>query len=114
MDGRQIAIKGGGRREATENDYPLTPVSNSVSKRMPIWLGSLSNEEREKRKKLGQKIIPLKNLKPWGKPVNLFAQAQYGEVLAWLETGASEESRRWWKHTYPQLIWEPEGPLSTR
>ena len=62
----------------------------------------------------GQQVVPLQNLQPWGEAVSLFAQQRQGEVLAWLETGASAESQRWWRHTYPQLVWEPEGPLAPR
>ena len=56
----------------------------------------------------------LQNLQPWGKAVTLFAREQPNTVLAWLETGASDESQRWWQHTYPQLVWEPKGPLAPR
>ena len=93
---------------------PLTPVTNSVSKRLPLWLGSLPEEERQRRVAKGQQVVPLQNLQPWGEAVSLFAQQRQGEVLAWLETGASAESQRWWRHTYPQLVWEPEGPLAPR
>ena len=30
------------------------------------------------------------------------------------ETGASADSQRWWQQTYPQLVWEPKGPLAAR
>ena len=93
---------------------PLTPVTNSVSKRLPLWLGPLPDEERQRREAQGQRVVPLENLQPWGETVTLFAQQRPDAVLAWLETGASEESQRWWKHTYPQLVWETKGPLAPR
>ena len=96
----------------TEDYAPLTPVANSVYKRMPIWLGALPDAERQRREAQGQRIVPLQSLDPWGKAVSLFAQAESNEVLAWLEAGASEKSRRWWQHIYPQLVWDPKGPLA--
>jgi len=93
---------------------PLTPVTNSVSKRLPLWLGPLPDEERQRREAQGQQVVALHNLQPWGETVTLFAQERPDAVLAWLETGASEESQRWWKHTYPQLVWETKGPLAPR
>ena len=59
-------------------------------------------------------MIPLENIQPWGKAAILFARTNPAEVLAWLENGTSEESQRWWQHTYPQLVWEPQGPLAPR
>ena len=93
---------------------PLTPVTNSISKRLPLWLGPLPDAERQRREAQGQQVVPLHNLQPWGETVTLFAQQRPDAVLAWLETGASEESQRWWKHTYPQLVWETKGPLAPR
>ena len=92
----------------------LTPTSNSVCKRLPLWLGSLSDSERQRREYQGQRVIALQDLQPWGEAVNLFANEKPEEVLAWLENGASSESQHWWKHTYPQLVWEPQGPLAPR
>ena len=97
-----------------ETRTPLTPVGNSVSKRLPLWLGSLPDAERQRREAEGQRVVALQSLQPWGKAVTLFARARPGKVLAWLENGASAESQRWWLHTYPQLVWEPEGPLAPR
>ena len=97
-----------------EAQTALTPVTNSVCKRLPLWLGSLSDEERQKLEAKGQRVVAIQNLQPWGKAVNLFSKEKPGEVLAWLESGASEESQRWWQHTYPQLIWEPKGPLASQ
>ena len=95
-----------------EAHAPLTPVTNSVSKRLPLWLGSLPDAERQRREAQGQRVVPLQNLQPWGEAVSLFAWGRPGEVLAWLETGASADSQHWWQHTYPQLVWEPKGPLA--
>lgn len=97
-----------------EAQTPLTPVTNSVCKRLPLWLGSLPDVERQRRESQGQRVVPLQNLQPWGEAVTLFAREGPREVLAWLETGASAESQRWWQHTYPQLVWEPKGPLAPR
>jgi predicted O-linked N-acetylglucosamine transferase (SPINDLY family) len=91
---------------------PLTPVTNSVSRRLTLWLGSLPDEERQRRESHGQRVVPLRNLQPWGEAVSLFTQERPGAVMAWLETGASAETQRWWQHIYPQLVWEPEGPLT--
>ena len=93
---------------------PLTPVSNSICKRIPLWLGPLTDEELQRREAQGQQVIPIQSLHPWGKTVTLFAREELEGVMAWLETGASEESQRWWQHTYPQLLWEPQGPLAPR
>ena len=93
---------------------PLIPVSNSVSRRLPLWLGPLPEAERDKREAEGQQVIPLQNLQPWGTAVSLFSQERPNSVLAWLETGASAKSQQWWQHTYPQLVWETEGPLAPR
>jgi len=93
---------------------PLTPVTNSVNLRLPLWLGPLPDAEREAREARGQRVVPLQNLQPWGRAVSLFSKGQSNNVLAWLETGASAESQRWWQHTYPQLMWTPEGPLAPR
>ena len=92
----------------------LTPISNSVSRRLPLWLGSLPDAERQRREAQGQRVIRLHKLQPWGEAVALFAQEQTDDVLIWLETGASEENQRWWKHTYPQLVWDHKGPLAER
>ena len=97
-----------------ETFTPLTPVTNSVSKRLPLWLGSLSDAERQRWEAQGQQVVRLQNLQPWGEAVHLFAGKRPGEVLAWLETGASADSQRWWQQTYPQLVWEPTGPLAAR
>ena len=91
-----------------------TPVTNSISKTLPLWLGPLSETEREKWESRGQRVVPLHNLQPWGEPVSLFAQERPSEVLAWIENGASMESQYWWKRTYPQLVWEPMGPLAPK
>ena len=93
---------------------PLTPVANSVSKRLPLWLGSLTDSERKRLEAQGKRVVPLHNLHPWGEAVNLFAQKKEGEVLAWIETGASAQSQNLWQYVYPQLIWEPKGPLATQ
>ena len=90
----------------------LTPVTNSVIKQLPLWLGPLPDAERQQREARGQRVVPLSSLEPWGEAVTLFARERPSEVLAWLETGASAESQRWWQHTYPQLVWEPTGPLA--
>ena len=92
----------------------LTPITNCVIKRLPLWLGSLPDAERLRREAQGQRVVRLQNLQPWGDAVNLFAREQSGEVLAWLESGASTESQRWWQQIYPQLVWEPQGPLAER
>ena len=94
----------------------ITPVTNSVNRRLPIWLGPLPDEERQAREAQGQRVIPLQNLQPWGTAVSLFSREgeQSNSVLAWLESGASPESQRWWQHTYPQLVWEKEGPLASK
>ena len=97
-----------------EHRIPLTPVSNSVTKRLPLWLGSLPDGERQRREAQGERVVALHNLQPWGEAVTLFAQKQPGEVLAWIETGASAKSQQWWKRIYPQLVWEPKGPLAAR
>ena len=97
-----------------ETRTQLTPVTNSVSKRLPLWLGSLSDAERQREEAQGQRIVPLQNLRPWGEAVSLFSRERPGDVLAWLESGASEESQSWWQQTYPQLVWELKGPLASR
>ncbi len=90
----------------------LTPITNSVCKRLPLWLGSLPDAERKQREYRGQQVVQLQNLQPWGEAVTLFAKKRPEEVLIWMEQGASSESQRWWKHTYPQLVWETQGPLA--
>ena len=102
------------QRHNRENSAPLTTVTNSVIKRLPLWLGPLPDTERQHREAQGQRVVPLQNLQPWGEAVTLFARKKPYEVLAWLETGASSESQDWWKHTYPQLVWDTQGPLATR
>ncbi len=92
----------------------ITPVTNSVSRRLPIWLGPLPDKERKQREAQGQRVVPLRNLEPWGTAVSLFSQERHDTVLAWLETGASAKSQQWWKHVYPQLVWDLEGPLAPR
>ena len=92
----------------------LTPVSNSVYKRLPLWLGRLPDKERQKLETQGKQVIALQNLHPWGEAVSSFARCQPDDVVVWLETGASEESLRWWQQTYPQLLWELRGPTAPR
>ena len=92
----------------------LTPVSNSVNKRLPLWLGYLPDMERQRLEAQGKRVIALQNLHPWGEAVSSFAKYRPDDVLVWLETGASEESLRWWQQTYPQLLWELRGPLAPR
>ena len=89
-------------------------MSNSISQRLPLWLGPLPDAERQKREAQGQQVVELQNLKPWGEAVLLFAQKKPNHVLAWLEKGASTKEQDWWQKIYPQLLWEPEGPLATR
>ena len=79
-----------------------------------LWLGSLTDAERKRREAQGQRVVRLKSLQPWGEAVALFAEEQPREVMAWVEAGASLESQRWWQQTYPQLVWETEGPLASR
>ena len=98
--------------EKTEDRSTGVAVTNSPNRRLPLWLGPLPDVERKAREARGQRVIPLQNLRPWGKAVSLFSREEPNTVLAWLETGASAESLRWWQHTYPQLVWEPEGPLA--
>ena len=69
----------------------LTPVTNSTCKQIP-WLGSLSDEERQRLEAQGQRVVRLNKLQPWGKAVTLFAREKPGEVMAWLENGASEHA----------------------
>ena len=64
----------------------LSSVANSISRRLPLWLGPLPDAEREQREARGQKVVPLRSLQPWGKAVSLFAREQPSQVLAWLET----------------------------
>ena len=85
-----------------------------MSKRLPLWLGSLPDAERHKREAQGQRVVPIQHLQPWGEAVSLFARERPGKVLVWLESGASLDSQRWWQYTYPQLIWEPMGPMAPR
>ena len=92
----------------------LTPVNNSVYKRLPLWLGALPDEERQQREARGQRVVPLENLQPWGEAVSLFAKEKPDKVLVWLEVGASADSQHWWQQTYPQLVWNQEGPLAPR
>ena len=92
------------------NQNQLTPVANSVCKRISLWLGPLSNTERQSRESNGQRVVQIHNLQPWGETLKVFTQQQ--PEMAWLEKGASEKDQRWWHHTYPQLVWEPQGPLS--
>ena len=65
----------------------LTPVTNSVSKRLPLWLGPIPGAERKRLEALGKRIIALKSLEPWGEAVTLFAQERPNKVLVWLEKG---------------------------
>ena len=88
-------------------------MTNSTCKKIPLWLGSLSDEEYQQLEARGQRGC-IQTLQPWGKAVTLFAQEKPEEVMVWLENGASEESMRWWQFTYPQLLWDPKGPLATR
>ena len=92
----------------------ITPITNSVYKRLPLWLGPLSKAEQQKREANGQRVIPLQSIRPWGEAVALFANEDPKQILAWLEEGATIDSQLWWQHTYPQLVWETEGPLATR
>ena len=92
----------------------LTPVSNSVNKRITLWLGELTENDRQRLEAMGRRIVPIQGLQTWGATVSLFAKNQHNELVAWLEKGASAESQHWWKSTYPQLIWELEGPLASR
>jgi len=90
----------------------VSPITNSISKRLPLWLGPLPDAERQRWEAQGQRVVRVQNLRPWGKAVSLFAKEQPGKVLVWLEKGASRQSQQWWKDTYPQLMWEPKGPLA--
>ena len=111
IDARQKVWRQSNR---AEDRAPLIPVTNSVCRRLPLWLGSLPDEERQRREAQGQRVVPLESLRPWGKAVTLFARERPEDVLALLETGATAESLRWWQNTYPQLIWEQEGPLAPK
>ena len=99
------------QNNTTDICAPSAPITNSVAKRLPLWLGALPDAERQRRISQGQRVVALQNLQAWGEAVTLFANEQPGEVLVWIENGASVESQRWWKHTYPQLVWETKGPL---
>ena len=89
-------------------------MSNTVCKRLPLWLGSLPDAERQRREAQGERVVPLKNLEPWGEAVTLFAQQKPEKVLAWIENGVSLKSQHWWQRIYPQLVWDTEGPLAPR
>ncbi len=110
-DGKQQAWR---QRCTAEDRAPLTPITNSICRRITLWLGSLPDSVRKDRETRGQRVVELRNLQPWGEPVSLFDREKPNQVFAWIEGGASEESQRWWQHTYPQLIWETEGPLAQR
>ena len=56
----------------------------------------------------------LQSLRPWGEAVTLFAQAEPMQCFGLAGKGASTESQHWWKQTYPQLMWDTEGPLASR
>ena len=66
----------------------LTPVTNSVCKRLPLWLGPLPDAERQRREAQGTRVVPLQNLQPWGRSSDPICKEQQGEVLAWLENGS--------------------------
>ena len=70
---------------STKRHTASTPVSNTVCKRLPLWLGSLPDAERQRREAQGERVVPLKNLEPWGEAVTLFAQQKPEKVLAWIE-----------------------------
>ena len=91
----------------------ITPITNSVSRRLPIRWPTTGCRTKTTEAQ-GQRVVPLRNLEPWGIAVSLFSQERHDTVLAWLETGASEKSQQWWKHVYPQLVWDLEGPLAPR
>ena len=59
----------------------LTPVINSVYKRLPLWLGPLPDAERKLVEAQGQQVVALENIQPWGKAVGLFAGKHPGKVL---------------------------------
>ena len=111
---RDTKQKAWSRPNRSEEVAPLTPVLNSVYKRLPLWLGSLPDAERKKVEAQGKHVIPIQSLKPWGKIVSLFTNKHPEKVLVWLETGANEDEQRWWKYIYPQLVWEPKGPLAKK
>ena len=71
------------RHNRPEDFAPLTPVLNSVYKRLPLWLGSLPDTERQHIESQGKRVIPIQSLKPWGKAVTLFANEHPGKEAAW-------------------------------
>ena len=43
-------------------------ITNSVCRRLPLWLGELTEAERQEREGRGQRVVRLKNLQAWGEP----------------------------------------------
>ena len=85
-----------------EPQAQLTPVRNSVSKRLPLWLGPIPGAERQRLENLGKRIIELKSLEPWGEAVTLFARAAQ-QSIGLARKGTSSKSRDWWPT--PILNW---------
>ena len=91
----------------------LTPVTNSVASGYRCGWVLFRMRSVNGGKPKGQRVVPIENLQPLGRSRNPYLPNNNQGSLAWLENGASEESQRWWQHTYPQLVWEPEGPNGT-
>ena len=84
-------------------------MTNSTYKKIPL-AGFTFRYEYQQLEAQGQRVVRLQTLQAWGKAVTLFAREKPGEVMVWLENGASEESMRWWHHL-SAIVVGSEGPI---
>jgi len=88
------------------------PLANSTNWRLPLWLGAMTEEEREHFHNNGHELIKVDQLCPWGLLPKLFQTADRRlRTVVHLEQGdMNGEQQRRWQRIYPQLSWDHLKP----
>ena len=85
----------------------MVPLANATSRSLPLWLGPMTAQQRQRWQQEQLELLEVPALSPWGELPQAFQACEQGRrVMVHLHAGdADGEQRRRWQMVYPQLIW---------
>ena len=108
----------GGPLEQSQQPWPeraeapplLTPITNSLHRTLPLWLGPLNSASRQALEHAGHQLVSVDSLEPWGGLAELFTKQEQGRrVVVELRSGDPKgHERERWRRVYPHLVWRPQ------